>query len=85
MSCRRKRISRSDASGGIVAPEHGGDHSHEISQTTGRLADAPYSVDPPREIDVLELLGDRREVVIIHSGHRYRLRIASANKLILTK
>lgn len=39
----------------------------------------------PLEIDVRELLGDRREVTIIHAGERYRLRITANNKLILTK
>ncbi|MBM3578808.1 MAG: hemin uptake protein HemP [Alphaproteobacteria bacterium] len=37
------------------------------------------------EIDTRDLLGKRREVTIIHAGERYRLRVTSNNKLILTK
>jgi hemin uptake protein HemP len=37
------------------------------------------------EIDTRELLGVRREATILHAGKRYRLRITSNNKLILTK
>lgn len=32
-----------------------------------------------------ELLKDRLEIVILHAGEQYRLRITSNNKLILTK
>ncbi|MCQ4189577.1 hemin uptake protein HemP [Methylocystis suflitae] len=37
------------------------------------------------EIDARALLGERREVTIIHAGERYRLRVTANNKLILTK
>jgi hemin uptake protein HemP len=37
-----------------------------------------------RRIDVRELLGDRREVLIVHGGREYRLRLTSNGKLILT-
>lgn len=37
------------------------------------------------EYDVHELVGDGREALLIHAGERYRLRITSKNKLILTK
>ncbi|MEX0902144.1 MAG: hemin uptake protein HemP [Pseudohongiellaceae bacterium] len=39
----------------------------------------------PVEIDSAELLGDRKELGIIHNGERYQLRITANNKLILTK
>lgn len=39
----------------------------------------------PREIAVATLLADRREAVLVHNGVRYRLRITSNDKLILTK
>jgi len=39
---------------------------------------------PTRRIDVRELLGDRREVLIVHGGREYRLRLTSSGKLILT-
>jgi hemin uptake protein HemP len=32
-----------------------------------------------------ELLGERRELVILHEGELYRLRLTKNNKLILTK
>lgn len=37
-----------------------------------------------RRIDVRELLGDRRELLIIHGAREYRLRLTSNGKLILT-
>lgn len=37
------------------------------------------------QIDIRAWLGDAREVVLIHAGERYRLRITANNKLILTK
>lgn len=38
-----------------------------------------------REISTGELLGQAREIFIIHNGERYLLRITANNKLILTK
>ncbi len=38
-----------------------------------------------REIDVASLLGTEREIVLLHRGERYRLRVTSNGKLILTK
>lgn len=38
-----------------------------------------------REIDVRELLGETKEVILRHAGERYRLRITANDKLILTK
>ena len=32
-----------------------------------------------------EILRGQREVVILHAGHEYRLRVTRADKLILTK
>jgi hemin uptake protein HemP len=47
----------------------------------------PSSDEPkrPPEIDVHELLGDAKEVTLLHGGERYRLRITANDKLILTK
>jgi hemin uptake protein HemP len=39
----------------------------------------------PPEINVNELLGDAKEVTLLHGGERYRLRITANDKLILTK
>ena len=35
--------------------------------------------------DVRELLRGGREVIILHAGERYRLRVTANDKLILTK
>ncbi|MFT4097256.1 MAG: hemin uptake protein HemP [Rhodoblastus sp.] len=45
----------------------------------------PSSERKPREIDLRDLVGDEREVSIVHDGERYRLRVTANNKLILTK
>jgi hemin uptake protein HemP len=39
---------------------------------------------PPRKISSASLLGPGREVVIVHNGKEYRLRITQNGKLILT-
>ena len=41
--------------------------------------------DQPRQIQVEELMRDDREIIILHQGDEYRLRMTSNNKLILTK
>jgi len=38
-----------------------------------------------RSISSRELLGDSQDLIIIHAGEEYRLRITSNNRLILTK
>jgi hemin uptake protein HemP len=38
-----------------------------------------------KEIDVASLIGAGREVVLLHRGERYRLRVTANGKLILTK
>lgn len=38
-----------------------------------------------KSISSAELFGDHREIVILHAGELYRLRITGNNKLILTK
>ncbi|MGE0253433.1 MAG: hemin uptake protein HemP [Alphaproteobacteria bacterium] len=39
----------------------------------------------PRRLDVNDLFADAREIVLVHRGTEYRLRITSNDKLILTK
>lgn len=39
----------------------------------------------PRRIRSEDLLGDRREIEIVHAGERYALRRTRNDKLILTK
>ena len=48
------------------------------------VAPAPASLDEP-VLASETLFAGRREVVIRHDGHDYRLRITRQNKLILTK
>lgn len=50
-------------------------------------AASPSSGQKPetREIDVRELIGETKEVILLHAGERYRLRITANDKLILTK
>jgi hemin uptake protein HemP len=38
-----------------------------------------------RRVAVDELLGGKREIVLLHAGEEYRLRVTSNGKLILTK
>jgi len=38
-----------------------------------------------RTITSAELFGDQREIILLHAGVEYRLRITSNNKLIMTK
>ena len=40
--------------------------------------------DPPQRVSSEALLGSRRELVIIHNGREYRLRLTQNGKLILT-
>lgn len=39
----------------------------------------------PSVLSSKDLLGERRELVILHEGELYRLRVTRNNKLILTK
>jgi hemin uptake protein HemP len=39
----------------------------------------------PRRIDLKDVLGDGREVIIRHGSEEYRLRLTSNDKLLLTK
>jgi hemin uptake protein HemP len=38
-----------------------------------------------RRLDAASVFAGHREVVLVHRGQEYRLRITKANKLILTK
>ena len=40
---------------------------------------------PIKRITIAELMGGQNEIIIVHDGETYRLRITSNNKLILTK
>jgi hemin uptake protein HemP len=43
------------------------------------------SAAQPGSISTAELMGSGRELIILHAGDQYRLRITSNGKLILTK
>jgi len=49
-----------------------------LDKPTGNLANTPRSV--PSDA----LLGDAKELVIVHNGRNYRLRLTQNGKLILT-
>ena len=38
-----------------------------------------------KQMNVSDLMGDDREIIIVHQGDEYHLRLTSNNKLILTK
>ena len=46
--------------------------------------DMQPSKEEPERISSEELLGARRELVIVHNGREYRLRLTQNGKLILT-
>ncbi len=46
---------------------------------------APLSEEMRLKIDTKELFKTQNEIIIIHRGEEYRLRITSNDKLILTK
>ena len=45
----------------------------------------PAIPPPPRRLESAALFQLEREVVIVHHGQEYRLRITKSDKLILTK
>jgi hemin uptake protein HemP len=56
-------------------------NSESQDHTTEDVAPEAQAIELPAKT----LFGDRREVVIVHDGNRYRLRITRKNKLILQK
>lgn len=40
---------------------------------------------PPRRVAVRDLLAGATEIILVHEGQDYRLRVTRAGKLILTK
>lgn len=51
------------------------------------VVSAPASDSPPQPptVESTKLFGAGREIVIVHKGERYRLRVTQSDKLILTK
>ncbi|MFC7399263.1 hemin uptake protein HemP [Chelatococcus sp. GCM10030263] len=62
------------------------DRERPLSSATAPAAASaqPPAGDPPL-LDARQLFGGRRELVILHNGAQYRLRITANDKLILTK
>ena len=64
--------------------------SKSDSDASGTNAEPPYppanrSGEPVGAIASAALMNGRREVVILHAGERYRLRVTANDRLILTK
>lgn len=48
-------------------------------------SDSASGAGVPQRLDVQQLLGPAQEVILIHNGEDYRLRVTSKGRLILTK
>ena len=59
----------------------------ERATSSGGAAPPAPAASPggPRRLDSAALFQRAREIVIVHGGQEYRLRITKADKLILTK
>lgn len=51
----------------------------------GSPVQPPAGHAPPLERDLRDIMGNAREIVLIHNSERYHLRITARGKLILTK
>lgn len=58
------------------------DQSHEQKNEADRSG---RTVQQPRSVDTATLFGGGREVVLVHRGEPYRLRLTQSGKLLLTK
>jgi hemin uptake protein HemP len=48
------------------------------------MRNEPTPAQAPKILSSASLLGGRREIVIVHNGREYRLRLTQSGKLILT-
>ena len=55
-----------------------------IPRDEGTAATQPAPQSAGRRIPSAELLGERGELIIVHAGREYRLRLTQSGKLILT-
>jgi hemin uptake protein HemP len=55
------------------------------SERVGRIREAGETTSTEGRIASAELFRGRRDIVILHRGQEYRLRITRSEKLILTK
>ena len=60
-----------------------GETVHRSSELAA--AETPAAPAPVRRLESASLFQRGREVVIVHHGQEYRLRITKSDKLILTK
>jgi hemin uptake protein HemP len=51
---------------------------------TAKPVEQPLNTPEPNRVTSDVLLGPRKELVILHNGREYRLRITQSGKLILT-
>jgi len=63
--------------------QHGGIRGQSVTQQIS--AAVHLGPDGSRRVHAAELFGDEREVLILHAGQAYRLRVTASGKLILTK
>jgi hemin uptake protein HemP len=59
--------------------------ARDPESSAGTESRAAAGTIPPRRIDSIALFRDDREIIIVHRGREYRLRITRADKLLLTK
>jgi hemin uptake protein HemP len=57
----------------------------EASELSGPAEEPTIEPPPVRRVESATLFDRGREVVIVHHGQEYRLRITKSDKLILTK
>jgi hemin uptake protein HemP len=55
-----------------------------VPRNEGTVESRPAPRSSGRRIPSAELLGERGELIIVHAGREYRLRLTQSGKLILT-
>jgi hemin uptake protein HemP len=53
-------------------------------ETKPRVQPKPIPKTAPQRVDSSTLLGSQKQLVIVHNGREYRLRLTQNGKLILT-
>lgn len=67
-----------------MSTDHRSNHPALVAHTSPDVNAAPKGT-APQAIDSSTLFGAEREVLIIHRGEHYRLRLTRQDKLLLTK
>jgi hemin uptake protein HemP len=55
-----------------------------MTSTQSKPVEQRGPIPAPKAVTAVQLLGGARELVIVHNGREYRLRITQNGKLILT-